>query len=232
MRSWSLMRSRNAYVLALACGLTLGWVLLAVQPASGDHIAIVVDEHGHKIYINTGEPPKSSALRNAGFRATGSPSHEITRLVARTASKHQVDPDLVHAIIQVESQYNPHAISRKGAMGLMQLVPETARKYGVRNIFDPEQNIEGGVNYLKHLMELFGGDLPLSLAAYNAGENSVLRYGGIPSFQETRNYVRRVTSLYGWDLKDVDRPNRKQLYKAAIRRYIDSEGVVHFSNVD
>lgn len=218
------MGSRNTYFLAVGLGLVLG--LSCTRPVRADHIAIVLDQHGHKMYINTGEIPKGSTQP-----ITLMPPRNLVRLVERAASKHQVDPELVHAIIQVESAYNPNAVSRKGALGLMQLIPATARRFGVQNAFDPAQNIEGGVNYLKQLIDFFGGDLSLSLAAYNAGENSVLRNGGVPLYQETRAYVRRVTGLYGSDFTKANGPG-KWRPRFPIRRYIDSEGRVHFSNVD
>jgi soluble lytic murein transglycosylase-like protein len=121
---------------------------------------------------------------------------EIDGLVAGSANQFQVDPDLVQAIIKVESGYNTNAHSQKGARGLMQLIPDTARRFGVKNAFNPGQNIAGGVAYLKHLLTLFSGNVPLSVAAYNAGEFAVLRRAGIPDYPETVDYVRKVTTLY------------------------------------
>src|SRR5262249_48924853 len=106
------------------------------------------------------------------------------------------DPDLVHAIVSVESGYDVRAVSPKGALGLMQLVPATARRFGVDDPFDPKQNVEGGTSYIQYLLDLFGGGLALALAAYNAGEQSVLRANGIPPFPETQAYVRKVKSFY------------------------------------
>ncbi len=223
----------------LATGLTLGWTFVSARPARADQIVVLVDETGRKIYINAGVPRKRPAgLMTRGFRPKGtttpaSPSTDISHLVDQTASRFEVDPQLVHAIIQVESEYNPKAISRKGAMGLMQLIPSTAMRFGVENPFDPKQNIEGGVNYLKYLLDLFGGDLALSLAAYNAGEHSVMRFGGVPSFAETKHYVRKVTDLYqsGSGL-DLTKLNPKQPTASPIYRYVDEQGVVHFTNVE
>jgi soluble lytic murein transglycosylase-like protein len=99
---------------------------------------------------------------------------------------------LIHSVIKVESNYNPHAISNKGALGLMQLIPATARRFGVSDVFNPVQNIQGGAKYLRYLLDLYSEDYPLALAAYNAGEAAVARYGGVPPFAETRNYVLQV----------------------------------------
>jgi len=117
-------------------------------------------------------------------------------MIMTAAAREGVDPALVEAIIAVESAFNPRAISPKGAMGLMQLMPQTAFRYGVSNAFDPQANLTGGIRYLRDLLHLFGGDLPQALAAYNAGETAVLMYGGIPPYRETREYVRMVLARY------------------------------------
>ena len=121
---------------------------------------------------------------------------EIDAAVERAAGRHNVDPNLVRALIKVESNFNPNAVSSKGAMGLMQLMPQTARELHLTNPFDPEENVDAGVRHLKKLMESFGGDVRLSLAAYNAGAGAVVRSAGIPHYTETRNYVKRITQLY------------------------------------
>jgi hypothetical protein len=121
---------------------------------------------------------------------------ELLGLVTEIAWEHGLDPRLVHALIEVESGWNPLAVSRRGAMGLMQLMPPTARRLGVTDPFDPEQNLRAGVNELRRLVDRYSGDLPLALAAYNAGEGAIARYGGVPPYRETRGYVRRIMSLY------------------------------------
>jgi len=117
-------------------------------------------------------------------------------LISMVAAQHQVDAALVKAIIMVESSYNPNAVSRRGAKGLMQLMPQTARAFGVEDSFNPIQNINGGVRYFKKLKKVFNGDIRLALAAYNAGVTRVKRYNGIPPFKETRNYINLVLTYY------------------------------------
>ena len=117
-------------------------------------------------------------------------------LVDAISRNNSVDPDLIDAMIRTESNYNRWAISSKGARGLMQLIPETGRRFGVQDFFDPRQNIEGGVRYIRYLLDMFDGNVDLSLAAYNAGENLVARLGKIPPFPETRNYVRKIRAVF------------------------------------
>lgn len=118
-------------------------------------------------------------------------------LIQRLATQHSIDPRLVQAIITVESNFDPYAVSRAGAQGLMQLMPDTAARYRVEDPFDPQANIEGGVRYLRDLFRMFPGDIRHVLAAYNAGEGTVQQYGGIPPYAETQRYVERVLALYG-----------------------------------
>lgn len=118
-------------------------------------------------------------------------------LIQQASAKYSVDADLVKAVIQNESAYNPSAVSSAGAMGLMQLMPATAANLGVGDPFNPAENIEGGVKLLRELLNQFGGNVTNTLAAYNAGPGAVLQYGGIPPYQETQTYVKRVLSTYG-----------------------------------
>ena len=117
---------------------------------------------------------------------------EIAQIADRVAARQGIEAPLVHSVIRAESNYNPNAVSSKGAQGVMQLIPSTARRFGVRNAFDPKQNIEGGVRYLRFLLDYYKNDYPKTIAAYNAGEGAVDRYQGIPPYTETRNYVYQV----------------------------------------
>lgn len=122
---------------------------------------------------------------------------KFIELVAKAAAKHQMDPKLLHAVIQAESAYNPNAVSSAGAVGLMQLMPNTARRYGVTDRRDAEQNVDGGTRYLKDLLSMFNSNLTLAVAGYNAGEGAVMKYNNsVPPYPETRNYVQHVLSLY------------------------------------
>ncbi len=118
------------------------------------------------------------------------------KFIADSAGAHGVAPELVASVIAVESNFNPNAVSWRSACGLMQLLPQTAKRFGVSNIFDPQQNIEGGTKYLKELLLRYNGDLALTLAAYNAGPVRVGQYRSVPPYRETRDYVRRVTEKY------------------------------------
>ena len=121
---------------------------------------------------------------------------EIEAHIREVAVRYEIPPILVAAIVEAESEFNPRAVSRRGARGLMQLMPETAERMLVTDIFDPRQNIFGGVRYLRVLANLFNGDIELTLAGYNAGENAVIRHGGIPPYPETVDYVKRVLAYY------------------------------------
>ena len=128
----------------------------------------------------------------------------MVAVIDETASQFQVSPELVHSLIEVESNYDPYAVSSKGAEGLMQLMPATARRFGVTNSFDARQNIAGGVRYLKFLQETFQDDR-LAIAAYNAGEKAVVKYGGVPPYPETVNYVAKVGQKYSQAKKSAEK---------------------------
>lgn len=133
-------------------------------------------------------------LRTKLIPVNGATPAEYDQIINEKAGKYGVSPSLIKAVIHAESGYNPNAVSRKGASGLMQLMPGTAKSLKVSNSFDPRDNVEGGVKYLRFLLDTFRGDVSLALAAYNSGLNNVARYGGIPPYSETRTYVNRVLS--------------------------------------
>jgi soluble lytic murein transglycosylase-like protein len=167
----------------------------------------------------------------------------IPEIVEAAARKHDVDPLLVHSVISTESNYNPYAVSPKGAQGLMQLMPATARRFGVRNTFDVKENIEGGVRYLKYLGSLFPNDPRLAIAAYNAGEGAVWKYGNnIPPYRETEQYVYRVGMKYGKARKQAERKKSEAPVQTAqagkpaepsnqpVHVYVDAEGRLYLRN--
>ncbi len=155
---------------------------------------------------------------------------KLDAAIDEAAARHQVDPDLVRALIQVESNFNPKARSPKGAMGLMQLMPATARSLNVRNAFDARQNLDGGVKHLAGLLQNFNGDVSLSLAAYNAGAGAVQRHNGIPPYAETQNYVRKITALYGQH--GTPMISSSSPAAAPIRILHDASGHTLFSNAE
>ena len=148
------------------------------------------------------------ALRGGGLRAptveVKAPPH-IEKMVRNLAPQFKVDPKLALTIISVESNFDSYAVSRSAAMGLMQLIPQTARRFGVRNAFDAQQNIRGGLGYLRWLLAYYEGDVALVAAAYNAGEGAVDRHRGVPPFDETREYVKRVVARFGNGKQPFDR---------------------------
>lgn len=153
-----------------------------------------------------------AAANAADLRALYNP------VVKKVAGKYRIDPELVHMVIRVESNYDAFAISSAGAMGLMQLMPETALQYGVQNVFDPAQNIEGGVRYLKDLVALYAGKTALVLAAYNAGQEAVRRYKGVPPYPETRSYIAGI--MRGYKKPTVTSKNPTYMVKDANGRTI------------
>jgi soluble lytic murein transglycosylase-like protein len=192
-------------------------------------IRVRVDTKGKKIFYNIPVPSPYSRSSNAVSYSRR--VEEYWPIITDACSRHGVDAELVKAVIQVESNYNHRAVSPKGAMGLMQLMPGTANRYGVKKAFDPQENVEGGVHYLKDLLALFGSDMKLALAAYNAGEGAVQRNNGIPNYVETQNYVRKVLALYNGEASYVPYAGGGQKNRLVTYfKYIDAKGVTHYTS--
>lgn len=167
--------------------------LLAVaSPAFADSTKIEVREDGTKVIVNE---PSEARVRRLSTSLLAVPDAALAEAIGRYAAARDLEPRLVQAVIQVESGYNRRARSNKGAMGLMQLMPGTASDLAVADPWDPEQNLRGGTTYLRQMIDRFGG-LDLALAAYNAGPEAVAKYDGIPPYEQTREYVRRVLGLF------------------------------------
>lgn len=228
----------------LVFSLLLCGALAAAVPAAAQ-ITTVTASDGRQVFVNA-EPPvvvKLNAHKSTpkaiylpgevSFTGGDRPAMFLDRdgaekMVREAAERHKVDPALVRAVIETESNWNPMARSRKGAMGLMQLIPSTAIRFGVNDAFNPRQNVDAGVRYLKTLLERYNGNLDLALAAYNAGEGAVDRAGGVPSYRETRNYVQRVQDAYY-------RPGSGRMENAytrssQIHREVEADGRVVFTN--
>ncbi len=208
----------------------LALILLITTPETlGETVYSYVDEGGTRVFTNLGNSRSSLSETNsrAGLISNYS-SNPYLPLIRQLSSRYQIDERLVQAIVQVESSYDPFAVSPKGCKGLMQLHPDTARRFGVREIFHPEDNLEGGIKYLRFLTDHFKGDLPLVLAAYNAGENAVMRHGGIPPYEETISYVDKVGSLYDFYAQETLLPPTRS--RQHLHRVVSSDGRVLFTN--
>lgn len=203
----------------LASAILLGIIGLCAIPARAQ-IVSYLDSSGKRVFVNADPPPKVHSKRPSLVKAVmgrdglvHNPQVEaekaaeeaaalqenrekIEKMVHEVAERYHVDPALIRAVVETESHWNPQAVSRKGALGLMQLAPGTAQKMGVNDVLDPKQNLDAGVRYLRTLLERYNGDLDRALAAYNAGPGAVDRAGGIPRYRETRKYVQKVTDSY------------------------------------
>jgi hypothetical protein len=179
-------------------------VLLALWPAVADAgVRVVIGPDGKKAIVDEGGAQRvrrsTSVSRSNGrlsIRLREVPTLELDTMIAYHCETQDLDPKLVMALIQAESNYNARAVSKKGAIGLMQLMPGTAKLLRVSDPFDPDENVRGGTTYLRRMIDRFSGSVEFAVAAYNAGPGAVEKHGGIPPFQETRNYVRKVLALY------------------------------------
>lgn len=225
--------------------LTGGVFLLA--PIAFSHAAVYgyVDAEGTAHFTDAPTKPYFRPLPAFGLpRGVNLVRGQYATLINQVALEERVDPGLVRAIIKAESNFDTYALSRRGARGLMQLMPGTAGRYAVANTYDPEANVRGGVRHLRYLQDLFPGRLPLALAAYNAGEQVVLRYDRVPPYPETRRYVDRVLGIYGRsDL--TEEPSRALASRRRTRtgvaqdepsaptvyRTVDADGIPQYTNI-
>jgi soluble lytic murein transglycosylase-like protein len=227
--------------LHIRAGLIFGLISVAVlfvgQSLQAQEIVTLTSKEGRIIYANTEDfapsgdnlPVSMGDTKRAAKPVLGESAVEaIDGMIDSISEQQGVDPELVRAVARAESNYNPRAVSSRGALGVMQLRPETAKRFGVVNVWDPRQNIEGGVKFLKFLTGMFPNNLPYVLAAYNAGENAVVKHRGIPPFPETRSYVRKITGVYkkGTLLTAENEPS------GVIVSYRDEAGRVVYSNLE
>jgi soluble lytic murein transglycosylase-like protein len=226
----------------VVCALIAGAVLMA-ETAPRVVSIVRANKKTGRLVRSIVVTPKPAPVPAAGTEPPATPAAEdgVRALVHETAKNLDVSPLLVESVIQVESNYNPYAISPKGAQGLMQLMPATARRFGVKDSFDAKQNIEGGVKYLKFLQDTFKDDR-LALAAYNAGERAVTKYGDVPPYPETMKYVEKVGKKYGQAktasektaaeksallVKLAEKPKPADNEPRHITGYMDQEGRLH-----
>lgn len=221
----------------LVCSLFLG-----VAAASAD-IYKYVDENGVVCFtdapygkktqhVSSDKTADKSVEKKEQVTAAVVFPKDYSRYIQKAASRYALEPELIKAVIKTESNGNHRAVSRKGAKGLMQLMPATARDMNVSNPFDPEENIEGGTRYLKYLLERFNGNMTLALAAYNSGPGTVEKYGNVPPIDETRQYVKRIFNLYNgkknYTFADASAAPRERI--APIYKVVLEDGTVLFTN--
>lgn len=166
-------------------------------------------------------------VQSAAPRYPGPPS--LHGLINHYATHYNLEPDLVRALVKAESNFDPRAVSHKGALGLMQLMPATAERYGVRNAFDAEENIAGGVHYFSDLLSQFDGDIPLALSAYNAGENLVARIRRVPNYRETKSYIARISRLF--DLRRSPYLASDESSRRRLRKFRRKDGTLEITNL-
>lgn len=213
-------------------------LFLTVASVSAD-IYKYVDENGVVCYTDAPYGKKAqqviSEKKARKTERAASPvvlSRDYSQYIHKAASKYDLEPDLIKAVIKTESNGNHRAVSRKGAIGLMQLMPSTASDMNVSNPYNPEENIEGGTRYLKYLLERFNGNMTLALAAYNSGPGTVEKYGNVPPIDETRQYVKRIMNLYNgkknYAFSDVSASPREKT--TPIYRVLLEDGTILFTN--
>jgi len=231
----------------VSCCLILILLSFPRSASAENKIIAVVNSDGRIVFTNIDDTPEPvSAATTGSIDNLDEMPVSLRTLVDTISWNYGVDAALVRAVIKTESNFNRWAVSNRGALGLMQLIPDTGRRYGVRDFFDPQQNVDGGVRYLRFLLDKFNGNLDLSLAAYNAGENLVERLGRVPPIPETTTYVHKVRAIYKQKAtshapasttaiaakkepakQEPPKPEASKIFKA-----VDERGVVHFSNIE
>ncbi len=224
-----LFRYVRSTVFLLVVFTSLIFMSTLALPAFASSLYRLVDEDGVTHFTNAPTDPRFRRIGALSGTAQGwlrLPEAVRARFgeeIREVAARHGVAADLVEAVIRVESAFNPRAVSNKGAQGLMQLMPRTASSLGVRNAFDPRENIDGGVRHLRYLLDRYPGNVPLALAAYNAGEKAVDHYGGIPPYAETQQYVQKILGPGG---AGSSRGVRNVVY-----RYTETDGTITLTNI-
>lgn len=226
----------------MKCILLVFWFILFGFTVAYADIYKYVDENGVVCYTDTPfgkkvnrvfrEKSDTMPVQQQLVRTDSNDIKDYHGIVHEKAAEYNIDPSLIKAVIKTESNWNNRAVSRKGAMGLMQLMPTTASEMNVRNPFNPEENIEGGTKYLKYLLERFNGDLILALAAYNAGPKTVEKFGLVPPITETKQYVNKVLSLYNGKTRRLLTGNgpAKKEKPEPIYKVILEDGTILFTN--
>ena len=228
---------RTVLLLPVLVSLTLMTTLVPVAFASSLHRWTDADGVAH--FTNAPTDPRFQQIGAASGTEQGwlklPTGGRFSEEIREAAERHGVAADLVEAVIRVESAFNPRAVSSKGAQGLMQLMPRTASSLGVRNVFDPRENIEGGVRHLRYLLDKYPGNVPFALAAYNAGEKAVDDHRGIPPYAETQQYVQKILRSGGQANGVVNGQANGVAHDKAVRsaiyRYTETDGTVTITNI-
>jgi soluble lytic murein transglycosylase-like protein len=226
------VRRGGATVVLIAIG---AWLVAARTPARADEPLLYYTEDGELVITNMPAPgakrvPGLDEPRAPARRARAAlPATEYDAFIEAVARENGLSPDLVKAVALVESGFNPDAVSPKGAQGIMQLMPSTAKRYGVRNAFDPLENLRAGTMHLRSLLDEFDGDVRLALAAYNAGSGAVRRHGGVPAYPETQEYVRKIESTMGKPARRVRAPRPPPPKVQVVQQ---ADGTITFDNIE
>lgn len=228
------MRRVGATVVVIAIG---AWLAAARTPVRADEPLLYYTEDGELVITNMPSPgakpvpglDQPSRQRGPAPRRAALPATEYDAFIEAVARENGLSPDLVKAVALVESGFNPDAVSPKGAQGIMQLMPSTAKRYGVRNAFDPLENLRAGTMHLRSLLDEFDGDVRLALAAYNAGSGAVRRHGGVPAYPETQEYVRKIESTMGKPARRARAPRPPPPKVQVVR---EADGTITFDNIE